>query len=140
MVETTGTGPDLEAIERVRNAHIAALNADNVDGWVGQFAEHAVQMPPHFPANLGKQAIKAWSQGFLNLFRCQFALAVDEVRVAGDWAFERGRYTITLTPKGAGPPMDETGKYITIYERQAASSWKMTRDIWNSDMPLPGAP
>src|SRR5713226_1065889 len=133
MNETTGTRSDLEAIERVRNAHVAALNAGDVDAWVGEFAEDAVQMPPHFPANLGKPAVRAWSQGFLNLFRCQFALTVNEVWVAGDWALERGRYTITLAPKGGGAPRDEVGKYITVYERKAESSWKMSRDIWNSD-------
>ncbi len=138
MIETTESTPDLQAIERVRNAHVTALNTDDAEAWVGEFTEDAVQMPPHFPANLGKHAIRAWSRGFLNLFRCQFALTVDEVRVAGDWAFERGHYTITLTPKGGSAPMDEVGKYITLYQRQTASSWKMARDIWNSDMPMPG--
>jgi len=94
-------------------------------------------MPPHFSANVGKQAIRAWSGGFLDLFGCQFSLAVDEVRVAAHWAFERGRYTITLAPKAGGPSMDEAGKYITIYQRQADGSWKMARDIWNSDAPIP---
>jgi uncharacterized protein (TIGR02246 family) len=138
MIEAGGSRSHLAAIERVRNAHVAALNAGDADAWVGEFAEDAVQMPPHSPANLGKQAIRAWSQGLLNLFRCQFALTVDEVRVAGEWAFERGRYTIALTPKGGGAPMYEAGKYITVYERHAESSWKMARDIWNSDMPMPG--
>jgi ketosteroid isomerase-like protein len=33
--------------------------------------------------------------------------------------------------------MDEAGKYITIYQRQADGSWKMARDIWNSDAAIP---
>ena len=65
--------------------------------------------------------------------RCQFSLAVEEVRSAADWAFERGGYRITLTPKAGGPSLNEAGKYITIYQRQANASWKMARDIWNSD-------
>src|SRR5438552_18469557 len=60
MIETTESTPDLQAIERVRNAHVTALNTDDVEAWVGEFTEDAVQMPPHFPANLGKHAIRAW--------------------------------------------------------------------------------
>ena len=51
---------------------------------------------------------------------------------------ERGRYEITLAPKAGDAPMDDTGKYITIYQRQSNGSWKIARDIWNSDQPLPG--
>ena len=72
MIGTTGSKSELEAIDRVREAHVAALNAGDVDAWVGQFTEDAVQMPPHFPANIGKQAIRAWNQGFLNLFGANF--------------------------------------------------------------------
>ncbi len=71
------------------------------------------------------------------MFRCHFSLDVDEVRVAGDWAMERGRYAIKLTPSGGGPAMDDIGKYITLYEREVGSSWKITRDIWNSHLPIP---
>lgn len=138
MAETTGSKLDLEAIDQVRSRHVAALNAGDADAWAGEFADNAAQMPPHFPANVGAKAIQGWSRGFLGMFRCSFSLDVDDVRVAGDWAIERGRYTIKITPSGGGPGMDDTGKYITIYERQGQSSWKITHDIWNSSMPMPG--
>jgi len=90
---------DVEALDHVREGHIAALNNGDVSAWVGAFTADGVQMPPNAPANLGRESIRAWSQAFLAPFRVEFALAVDEVQVAGDWAFERGTYTITLTPK-----------------------------------------
>ena len=102
--------------------------------WVGAFADDGVQMPPHFPANLGKGMIRSWSHGLLQSFsQVAFALSVDEQRVSSDWAFERGQYTITLTPKAEAQSADDTGKYITAYQRQGDGSWKMARDIWNSD-------
>ena len=75
---------------------------------------------------------------FLNPFRAAFALSVEELRVVGDWAFERGGYTITLTPKVGGEAIQDVGKYITIYERRPDGSWLISRDIWNSDNPLFG--
>lgn len=126
---------DVAALNNVRAAHIAALNDGDVTAWVTAFTNDGVQMPPNAPANLGREGIRTWSQSFLAPFRVEFALLVDEVQVAGNWAFERGRYTISLTPKAGGKPMQDNGKYITIYERQPSGIWGMARDIWNSDNP-----
>ena len=135
----TNTGVDKAAIDRLREVHVAAVNAGDAEGWAACFANDGVQMPPNFGANSSNAAIQGWSKGFLSMFSCQFKLSVDEVQVAEDWAFERGRYDITLTPRAGGGSMDDNGKYITIYQRQPDSGWKIARDIWNSDRPLPGA-
>ncbi len=134
----TSASVDISGIESLRDAHVAALNAGDAEGWAGCFTEDAVQMPPHFGANAGKAAIEGWSKGFLGMFACRFSLSVDEVQATDDWAFERGRYDITLTPKAGGESMDDNGKYITLYQRQSDGSWKIARDIWNSSVPLPG--
>jgi uncharacterized protein (TIGR02246 family) len=136
--ERIGSDTDLAAIDRVRDAHVAALNAGDAQAWVAQFTDDGVQMPPNAPANVGRTMIGSWSQAFLDQFRLQFALAVEEVRVLGEWAFERGGYTINLHPKAGGPSMQDSGKYITVYQRKAGDAWRMARDIWNSSTPSPG--
>jgi uncharacterized protein (TIGR02246 family) len=134
--EQTGNEVDLKAIDVVRDAHVAALNAGDARAWVAQFTDDAVQMPPNAPANVGGAKIASWSQAFLDQFRVHFALAVDEVRVLGEWAFERGSYTISLTSQAKGAAaMQDVGKYLTIYQRKPGSSWRMARDIWNSNTP-----
>ena len=131
---------ELEGIDRTREAHIAALNDGEADAWVACFAADAVQMPPNSPPNVGADSIRAWSGGLLAAFRPEFSLLPDEVQLAGaDWAFERGTYTITLTPRAGGEPIRDVGKYITIYQRQADEAWVMARDIWNSNNPPPGS-
>jgi ketosteroid isomerase-like protein len=92
-------------------------------------------MPPNASANLGFQAILAWSQGFLSVFNVDFALEVAELRVFADWAFERGTYRIGLSPKSGDGTLKDVGKYITLYQRQSDGSWKIARDIWNSNLP-----
>ena len=134
----TSTGIDEAGIDRLRQVHVSAVNAGDADAWASCFTDDGVQMPPHFENNVGKTAIREWGHGFLSLFACRFGLSVEEVRVAADWAFERGHYRITLTPKAGGEAMDESGKYITVYERRSDGSWKIARDIWNSDQPLLG--
>jgi uncharacterized protein (TIGR02246 family) len=130
---------DGSAIDRVREAHVAALNQGDADAFAAVFSEDAVQMPPNEPANVGRDAIRAWAQGLMSLFGVQFSLSVEELRAAGDWAYERGGYTILLNPR-AGGALQDRGKYITIYQRQPDGSWKTARDIWNSNRPAPGAP
>lgn len=132
--ERIGSEAELQAIDEVRNTHVAALNAGDAVAWAAQFADDGVQMPPNGPSNVGRAAIESWSK----VFRVQFALSVDEVRVLGEWAFERGGYTITLNSKAGGPPMQDVGKYITVYQRKPGDRWRMARDIWNSSNPPPG--
>ncbi|MCP5409309.1 MAG: hypothetical protein H6963_08450 [Chromatiaceae bacterium] len=40
---------------------------------------------------------------------------------------------INLYPKTGGKPMQDIGKYTTIYERQPGSAWGIARDIRNSN-------
>jgi ketosteroid isomerase-like protein len=75
---------ELDDLARTRDAHVAALNANDADGWVACFAPDAVQMPPNDPANVGTANIHAWSAGMLSAFNAEFALDVDETQLAGD--------------------------------------------------------
>jgi uncharacterized protein (TIGR02246 family) len=127
---------DRQVIEYVRETHVAALNARNAAPWAGVFTEDAVQMPPNAPANVGKANIRSWAESFLRAFRAKFALSVAELQVAGDWAFESGAYSITLTPDGDSRSIEDVGKYITVYQRLPIGGWAVARDIWNSDQPL----
>ena len=136
--EHTGSEVDLKAIDSVRDTHVAALNAGDGGAWAALFTDDGVQMPPNMPANVGRSAIEPWSKGFLGMFGVEFALAVDEVRIMGEWAFERGTYKIGLKPRSGGPSMQDAGKYITIYQRISGDVWRMARDIWNSSNPPPG--
>jgi uncharacterized protein (TIGR02246 family) len=137
MTQGHGSDADLKAIDRVRDDHVAALNAGDADKWVAQFTEDGVQMPPNAPANFGKDMIKAWSQGMLSQFRTSFDLDVDEVKALDNWAFECGRYSIKMEPIAGGPAIEDTGKYITVYQKNPDDTWRMARDIWNSSRPLP---
>ena len=126
---------DHAAIDGVRDRHIATLNAGDAPAFTELIATDGVQMPPNAPANVGAESIAGWIGGFLSLFSVEFALDVAEVQVAGDWAFERGAYRMTLHPKSGGGSVADNGKYITIYARQAGGDWKVARDIWSSDIP-----
>ena len=57
----------MEAINKVREVHIAAVNDGDVDAWVATLTDDGVQMPPNAPAHLGSERIRAWSQASLSM-------------------------------------------------------------------------
>ena len=125
---------ELEDLARTRDAHIAALNAGDADGWVNCFTPDGLQMPPNEPANFGTDRIPVWSAGMLAAFNANFRLDIDEEeRLGDDQALERGIDWIALTQKAGGKPIRDHGEYITLYRRD--NEWRIARDIWNSDAP-----
>ena len=54
------------------------------------------------------------------------------VDVTGDYAIETGTYEMTVTPTG-GKAIPDKGKYLTVWKKQADGSWKLYRDISNTD-------
>ncbi len=89
----------------------------------------------------GKEEIrKAWVKWFA---APGFALApkITKVEVArsGDLAYVRGTYEATATdPNGA--PVTDRGKFVVIWKKQAEGAWKVSADIWNSDLAPAGGP
>jgi ketosteroid isomerase-like protein len=54
----------------------------------------------------------------------------------GDMVYTIGTYTQTMTNPKTKKPMTDTGKYITIYTKQADGSWKAEADTFNSDLTM----
>ncbi len=133
------TEADMEAINKVLEQEVAAINAGDVEAFVALFTDDAVLMAPGEPAVIGTEAVRSWAQDFSDQFTVQYTVTSEEIVVAGNWAFQRLSATLTLTPAAGGDPIREGIKGIHICQRQPDGSWKLTRDIWNSDSPPPGS-
>jgi uncharacterized protein (TIGR02246 family) len=129
----TAVTTELSDLDATRDAHVAALNAGDADGWVACFDPDGVRMPPNEPANVGIDRIRAWSHAFLSAFRVEFLVAPADVEVVAERAIERGAWEIAMTPRGGGDPVRDAGKYLTTYRRRNDGAWVMINDIWNSD-------
>ena len=126
------------ALNSANDAFVSAFNAGDAAAIAALFTDDGVQMPPNDPAASGKEAIQASYQSSFDQFTFEFAVSQVEAEGAGEWAFARGTYTIKLTPKADGKAIEDSGKYMNVWARQADGSWKIARHIWNSDQPLPG--
>jgi len=137
--EASTTEADVEAIHQLPATFAAALNAGDLDGIMAGFTDDAVRMPPNASAIIGKESIRSLLQTNLEQNTYQLDNPPEEVQVSGDLAFARGTYTVTVTPKAGGESIQREGKYLVIFQKQPDGSWKIARDIWNSDNPPPGA-
>lgn len=133
--EVVDVEADITAINDLLNQYALAINAGDMNLWISLWADDGIQMPPDNPAVIGKEKIRARMQSSFNLYNWKMTIDGEEVRVAGDWAFTRGTYTYTLTPKEEGETIKGTGKYLTILEKQDDGSWKLARDCFNNNAP-----
>jgi uncharacterized protein (TIGR02246 family) len=140
VAESTNTEVDVEAIKGINADLIKAFNAGDVSAAVALVMDDAVDLPPHRPAVIGKEAIREFLQSDVDQFTMHFVDEIVEVEVAGDLAIIRTNYTVTLTPKGDGEPFESNGKWLKVLKRQSDGSWKFSRNIWNSDNPPPERP
>jgi uncharacterized protein (TIGR02246 family) len=115
-----------------------SLNSGDLDRWLALWTEDGVQMPPDEPAITGIDSIEARNAAMLDRFTFDIGITNQEVETAGDWAFARGTYRARLMPKNGGRPVSIDGKYMTILARQPDGSWKIHRDIFNSNTPRTG--
>jgi uncharacterized protein (TIGR02246 family) len=123
------------AVDRIWKEYSSSLNAGDLDRWLALWTEDGVQMPPDEPAVAGKDRIRARNKAVLDRFAFNIGITNEEVRSAGDLAFARGTYKATLSPKQGGAGISINGKYMTILIRQPDGSWKIHRDIFNSNVP-----
>jgi uncharacterized protein (TIGR02246 family) len=122
------------AVNEIWQRYSSSLNSGDLDAWLALWTEDGVQMPPGEPAVIGKDQIRARNKGVLDRFTFDMGITNEEVESAGDWAFARGTYKATLTPKAGGEVVQVDGKYMTILKKQADGSWKIFRDIFNSNV------
>ncbi len=98
------------------------------------YAPDAVLMPPNHPIVEGRANIQGFLQALIDSGLTSIKLDTTTIAGAGDLAYGRGRYSLTISPP-SGTPVQDAGKYVVVYRRQANGAWRAVTDIFNSDQP-----
>ena len=125
---------DRMAIRQADETDMKMMNAKDWKGDLVLYEDDAIVLPPNQAAVQGKAAIQAWDEAFPPFSNFQEQSV--EIEGRGDLAYDRGTYSMTMTPPGAAP-IEDHGKYLTIWHKQAGGLWKVSRVMFNSDLPLP---
>jgi uncharacterized protein (TIGR02246 family) len=123
-----------EGIDRTRTAYVAAWVAADASRIAQLYTEDALVLYPDHPAVAGRSAIGGYfSEFFAEFPRNEFELVSAEIDIAGAWAFDRGTYRWRGVPRAGGKPVEDSGKYLVVLQRQASGEWQVARDMDNSD-------
>jgi len=114
--------------------------ANDLDGTVSYYTDDASMLPPNAAIATGKQAIRAvWASMLSPDVTVSWQVTKAEVARSGELAYVMGVYAITAkNPKGKS--MEDRGKLVEVWKKQADGTWKTVADIFNSDLPLAPAP
>jgi ketosteroid isomerase-like protein len=118
-----------------------AAGAKDVDKTVSYYSEDAVVMPPNAASATTEEAIRKIWKDLLTDAKISWKTKKVEVAQSGDLAFSSGTYEVTLNDP-TGKTVNDRGKYVEVWKKQANGMWKCGTDIWNSDLPasVPAAP
>lgn len=126
-----GLTEDRDAIRQVWKTYTAARIAGDPETWLSLWDPDGIQMPPGIPARGVEQLKVGVPKGFAAVPVTAMEITPIDIEIAGDWAFSRGEYSVTQVVKGSDVDID--GKFMTILKRQDDGSWKIYRDIFNSN-------
>jgi ketosteroid isomerase-like protein len=114
-----------------------AAGMKDLEKTVSFYSEDAIVMPPNAPADTTKEAIRKGWQDLLASPGLVIRWKTMKVEVAKsrDLACLSGTYDLTMNDP-SGKPVNDHGKYVEVWEKQADGKWKCGTDIWNSDLPI----
>jgi len=114
-----------------------AVATKDPDAFASFFAPDAILMAPNLPVVNGMEGIRQWATANMSLpgFAVTWEATSAEVAASGDIGYTLGRFTFQMTLPD-GTPLTDTGKYATIWKRQADGMWKVAVDIFNSEIPM----
>jgi ketosteroid isomerase-like protein len=109
-------------------------NAGNLAAIVALYADDGCRMPPNQETVHGKDAILAQLKAGKDNGAANVKIAVTSSESNGDLGYGTGTYVLT----GADGSHVDHGKWMLV-EKKVGGTWKTECDIFNSDMPMPGA-
>jgi ketosteroid isomerase-like protein len=132
------TSVDEAAIRKVLDENLTrvhALNKDNAESYVKfLYAEDANLFPPNKTLIKGHQAITEYYQTYPPM--TDFNMGTEEIMIFSDLAYLWNTWSVTLPLPNQGTYKD-SGTIISIWHKQNDGSWKLWREIWHSDIPVP---
>jgi ketosteroid isomerase-like protein len=123
-------------IEKINKEMATAMISGDMEKNLSMYTPDAISMPSYEPMREGIAAIRKASEEMMKSgWKCTaFEPTTLKVMSSGNLVTEIGTYKISMTMPNMEKPMDDHGKYLTIYEKQKDGSLKVKIETWNSDV------
>lgn len=123
-------------IEMINKEMVKYMLEGNTEKSLSLYTADAISLPSYEPMHDGIAAIrKAMEEMVKSGWKCtSFEPTTLKVIPNGNQVTEIGSYKIRMTMPGMDKPMDDHGKYLTVWEKQKDGSLKVKIETWNSDV------
>ncbi|HEY3373154.1 MAG TPA: DUF4440 domain-containing protein [Prolixibacteraceae bacterium] len=123
-------------IEKLNKQMGQYMMEGNTEKNLSLYTQDAISMPSYEPMHEGIAEIRKASEEMaksgwkVNSFEPTTLKVIPN----GDLITEIGTYKISMNMPNMDKPMDDQGKYLTIWEKQKDGSLKIKVETWNSDV------
>lgn len=140
MTAPTYSGPqeDIAAILALVREWDQAMRGGDPEALLDRITEDCVFLAPGMPPMQGRACMAPLLAGF-SQFRLEPVFEVQEIVVAGDWAFLWAKDEITAAPISGGGPRIARGWALSILQRGTDQIWRFARGS-NTKIESKGSP
>jgi ketosteroid isomerase-like protein len=123
-------------IESINKQMSKDMLAGNTEKLLSMYTSDAISMPNYQPIEEGIAEIRKANEAEAKtgIKYTAFTPTILKVIPNGNLITEIGTYKISLIMPKSDKPVDEHGKYLTIWEKQKDGSLKVKIETWNSDV------
>jgi ketosteroid isomerase-like protein len=114
-----------------------AAAAKDLERTIAFYSDDAIVFPPNATRAATKETVRDVWKDFLAAPGLVINWKPSKVKLGhnGAMAWVSGTYELSVSDAG-GKPMNDRGKYLEVWEKQADGNWKCAADMWNSDLPV----
>jgi ketosteroid isomerase-like protein len=124
-----------EKIVKINQQMAKAMVEGNGQATLGFYTKDAITLPNYAEMVKGIDAIKKSNDEMMSsgmkINSMEFNTVI--VNTYGNIVSEIGTYKMNATMPGMASPMEDAGKYLTLWEKQPDGSLKIKVETWNTD-------
>jgi len=119
---------DDQAIRELIDTWCRASMKGDVDTVATLMAEDVVFLTPGNPPIRGRDTFVDGFRGAFGQFSLDIRSDIQEVGVAGDMAYAWNVLTVTMTPRGGGEAVRNSGPVLSMFRKGRDGRWVLVRD------------
>jgi ketosteroid isomerase-like protein len=118
-----------EEIKRAINEFIIAYNSGDIHAVLACYGDDLIKLRQGAPPETKPEVAQRVAEVFKN-FHSRVDVSNDEILVAGELAFTRGSFRVTLMPKAGGESQTIERRYLELW-RKENGRWLVVRTMDN---------
>ncbi len=128
---TSACDTDLALIQELWDEYASAVTAGDLERWISLWTRGGIEISGAGRLLSGAKNIRAARQPVMDLFDTKMTITPEGVQILGDSAYSYGSYKHVVTPKEGGDSIGNSGRFLTVLQKQAAGSWKIVVACFN---------